>query len=139
MGRHVEGQQEQDGQPLRARSLWLHCEDEGAPAGPGHMRLRVAALLGRMEEGRCEGPRWAAVERSPEVGARKRRCKGGAYFIDGKLEGMGLDTGSGYLYYKPLQIARLDKDGKAWQPGEHRQTVDTDTWERLAAVARASM
>lgn len=87
----------------------------------------------------CEGPRWEAVERSTAVGARKRRCEEVADLVNGKTDGMELDTGSGYLYYRTLQAARLDKEGKAWQPGKHRHTVGGETWEKLAAMASSTM
>lgn len=71
------------------------------------------------------GPRWAAVGRSPEAGARKRRYK---------------DAGAGYVCFKGLQVGRFAKCGAEWNQGQHKQAICDERWEdRLQAAAKASM
>lgn len=104
---------------------------------PSHLLDSLAWDLQKWlsERGNTEAaaPNWAVVERSPEVGARKRRCRQVASLVNG----LEMDLGTGHVYYKALQLGRLSKRGNDWDMEKHRHAINDEMWEKLRAAARA--
>lgn len=52
------------------------------------------------------GPRWATIERSPEIGAFKKKVKNVGDHIKLLGEDWDIDAASGTIYHKRITVAR---------------------------------
>lgn len=111
---------------LRSRSMKQYvpgtygsiAEVSAPTAALDSLSFDLQRLLAESKAAGCSGPKWAAVERSPEAGARKRRCKEVAERANGHIEGIETNTGSGFLSCADRQVVE-ERRRMAARPASH--------------------
>lgn len=81
--------------------------------------------------GQSAPPRWATVERSPEVGQFKRMVKLAAAEVNKLGENWEIDPANGAVYYNRVVVARMLRPANNWEPTTAWATVGTITWEEF--------
>lgn len=116
--------------PYAPRKLGSIAKVRVDPAHLTQMAFRwQLALEARAQQGGQQGPvTWAAVERSPEMGQRRRRIRCAAEFLQRQAWGL-TDPANSHVYAGRIVVARLARDAPMWAPAAVRQAEAQVPWE----------